>query len=567
MAGNAKGDAASGRILVKLTRMRKCITLGLLVIVLLGAVAVGAEPAMSNRPLNILWLTTEDMSPWLGCYGDTTAPTPNIDRLTREGVRYTRAYATSPVCAPARHMLITGLYATQTGAMHMRNGTASKEALQRNPRAYDNIPLYEAVPPPQVRCFPEYLRMAGYYASNNVKQDYQFVAPATVWDESSRRAHYRNRADGQPFFAVFNCTFTHEGQAFDKAPRRSETVKPVDVKLPPYYPDTLAVRATMAQTYNNIVAMDQWVGERLAELERDGLLDSTIIFFFSDHGVGLPRGKRNSYDSGLHVPLLVRFPDSHGAGTSDDRLVSFLDFAPTVLSVAGIQPPAYMAGRPFLGQFKAQPHAYVFSTQDRMDETTDMVRSVSDGRYRLIRNHMPEVPHLINSAYRDHIPMMKDIHAMTGETATPQQWQMVSKRKPAEEFYDSQSDPHQVTNLIDSPEHAERIQALRAALDRWSADHGDLARIQPESKLVRERIWPPDGKQPATAEPHANIKGGVLTIECATEGASIGYRERGERAWKIYAEPTQVDASTPVEVVAHRIGYRPSAIVPVAAVK
>jgi arylsulfatase A-like enzyme len=568
MPSVARG-AAFKAITVTLIGMRKFFVLVLILIGLLGAGVRGAEPSTSKRPLNILWLTTEDMSPWLACYGDKTAPTPNIDRLAREGVRYTRAYATSPVCAPSRHTLITGLYATQTGAMHMRNGSASKQALQRNPRAYDNIPLYEAVPPAEARCFPEYLRMAGYYATNNVKQDYQFVAPPTVWDESSRRAHYRNREEGQPFFAVFNCTFTHESGAFPEAPRRSDAVKPENVTLPPYYPDTPAVRATVAQTYNNIVGMDQWVGERLAELERDGLLDSTIIFFFSDHGVGLPRGKRNSYDSGLHVPLLVRFPDGHGAGTSDDRLVSFLDFAPTVLSVAGIQPPSYMRGRPFLGRFKAQPHAYVFSSQDRMDETTDMVRSVSDGRYRLIRNHMPTVPHVINSAYRDHIPMMKDIHAMTGENAAPQQWQMVSKRKPAEEFYDSQGDPHQVTNLIDSAEHADRIGALRAALDQWSADHEDLGRIQPESKLVRERVWPPAGKQPATADPRASIKDGLLAIECATEGASIGYRERerGERAWKIYAEPVEIDAAKPFEVVAHRIGYQRSAIVPVAASK
>ena len=528
----------------------------------LVASARGFAADVPGKPLNILWLTFEDSSPWLACYGDKTAPTPNIDRLAREGVRYTHAYATTPVCAPARHTLITGMYATQTGAMHMRNGTRSEEGVARNPLAYADIPLYEAVPPPQVRCFPEYLRAGGYYATNNVKQDYQFVAPPTVWDESSNRAHYRNRAAGQPFFAVFNCTYTHEGQTFPRAPKRSDAVKPQDVPLPPYYPDTPLVRQTMAQTYNNIVALDAWVGERLAELEREGLLDSTIIFLFSDHGVGLPRGKRNSYDSGLRVPLIVRFPDGSRAGTTDERLISFLDFAPTVLSLTGMKIPDYLRGHPFLGPAKADPPPYVFSTQDRMDAFTDCVRSVSNGRYRFIRNLMPDRPHLAESAYRDHVPMMKDIHAMRPETATPAQWQMVSKTKPLEEFYDSQSDPHNVTNLIDVPEHAERIKTMRAALDAWTSETVDLGLIHPETKLVQEKLWPPDGKQPATADPKVTVTDGVLTITCATEGASIGWRKRGgdNASWRVYVEPVKVSGEQAYEAVAHRIGFKRSAI-------
>jgi len=334
------------------------------------------------------------------------------------------------------------------------------------------------------------------------------------------------------------------------------------VPLPPYYPDTPLVRQTMAQTYNNIVALDAWVGERLAELEREGLLDSTIIFLFSDHGVGLPRGKRNSYDSGLRVPLIVRFPDGSRAGTTDERLISFLDFAPTVLSLTGMKIPDYLRGHPFLGPAKADPPPYVFSTQDRMDAFTDCVRSVSNGRYRFIRNLMPDRPHLAESAYRDHVPMMKDIHAMRPETATPAQWQMVSKTKPLEEFYDSQSDPHNVTNLIDAPEHAERIKTMRAALDAWTSETVDLGLIHPETKLVQEKLWPPDGKQPATADPKVTVTDGVLTITCATEGASIGWRKRGgdNASWRVYVEPVKVSGEQAYEAVAHRIGFKRSAI-------
>jgi arylsulfatase A-like enzyme len=538
--------------------------LAVAVLVVGFASLINAAPAApTTRPLNILWLTVEDMSPWLNCYGDTTAPTPNIDRLARQGVRYTNVFATTPVCAPARHTLITGLYATSDGAMHMRNHSPSGEALARDPHAYDNIPSYEAVPPPDVRCFSEWLRIAGYYASNNPKEDYQFVAPPTAWDDSSRTGHYKNRKAGQPFFAVFNCMFTHESQGFDNAPKRSKAVKPTDVKVPPYYPDTPAVRHTLAQTYNNIVAMDKWLGEKLDELEKDGLADSTIVFFFSDHGVGLPRGKRNCYDSGLRVPLIIRFPDGHGGGSSDDRLISFLDFAPTVLSLAGIEPKPYMRGRPFLGRFATDPPPYVFATQDRMDTAMDTVRSVSDGRFRYIRNLMPQVPYLPHIYYRDHIPMMKDLDALKRSgKATEHQWQIVADHKPPEEFYDSRSDPHDVKNLIDAPEQRARIDAMRKALDEWTKQTGDLGLIQPEAKIVREKLWPPDATQPTTATPVATFHNGTMTIECATDGASIGYRKRGKASWAVYTAPVGANESgATYEIEAHRIGFKPSPVI------
>ena len=525
----------------------------------------GTTEPSQRRPLNVLVLSVEDMSPWLGCYGDTTAPTPNIDRLARDGVRYTSVFATTPVCAPARHTLITGMYATSTGAMHHRNGAPSKAAIERNPESFADVPGYEAVPPPQVRCYPEFLRAAGFYATNNAKEDYQFRAPPTAWDESSHDAHYRNRKPGQPFFAVFNCNFTHEGQAFANSKKRADVIDPAKVKVPPYYPDTPAVRATLAQTYNNIVAMDKWVGEKLAELDKQGLRDSTVVIFFSDHGVGLPRGKRSSYDSGLRVPLIVRFPDRRGARTTDDRLISFLDFAPTMLSLCGVKPPAYMKGRPFLGPHEADPATYVFATQDRMDAVMDTVRSVRDDRYRYVRNLMPQVPHLPRIAYRENIPMMKDLHrlAASGE-ATPEQWQVVSKSKPPEEFYDTYSDPHETRNLIDQEKHQLRIRDMRDALDRWTKENGDLGLVQPETKLLREKIYPPNGEQPRTATPMPSVSGGVLTVTCETEGASIGYRHRGEPSWKVYTGPVELDAGEPFEVVAHRIGFRRSPIVEVA---
>ena len=298
--------------------MPRSPVLNALVLAMALAASSPSSMARGDSRLNILWLTCEDLSPRLGCYGDDTVATPNIDRLAREGVRYTKAFATTGVCGPSRHALITGMYPTSTYALHMRNHartSALGEIGDPATREFaETRPLYEAVPPPEVHCLTELLRQAGYFCSNNSKQDYQFRAPVTAWDESSKRAHWRRRESGQPFFAVLNATMTHESGIFGegRSPRR---VDPALVPLPPYYPDIPAVRTDLAKHYDNIAALGHWVGDRLAQLEEDGLLGSTIVFFFSDHGDGLPRGKRWIYDSGTRVPLIVRFPDGRGAGT------------------------------------------------------------------------------------------------------------------------------------------------------------------------------------------------------------------------------------------------------------
>jgi len=518
-----------------------------------------------QRP-NVVWLCVEDMSPWLPCYGDDTVPTPNLDRLAAEAVRYTCAFATTPVCAPARSSLITGEYATRIGTMQMRNNSPSKAAVAKDPEAYRDIPGYEGVPPPFVRCFPEHLRAAGYYCTNNSKKDYQFREPVTVWDVSGRAAHWQNRAAGQAFFAVFNHGGTHESQAFPQSRRRPVVVEAADVVLPPFYPDTGNVRDAVARTYNNIAAMDKWVGARIGELEDSGLLEETIVVFFSDHGVGLPRGKRSCYDTGTRVPLLVRFPDGRGAGTTDDRVVSFVDFGPTVLSLAGIEPDARLDGVPFLGPYAREGHGLAFCHADRFDAVYDRVRSVSDGRYRYIRNYLPEVPYLIENAYRERLPMTADLYALRETGAQrPEQWQMAARTRPAEEFYDSQLDPWEVDNLIDAPEHRERIAALRAALDDWIEDTGDLGFVLPETRLVKERIWPPDGVQPTTAKAEVTFAeregGGVeVVLSCSDPGASVGYRVGAKGPWFVYTAPFAVPAGARIAVRTHRIGHKATTV-------
>jgi N-sulfoglucosamine sulfohydrolase len=536
------------------------------------AVAQAAEPP----PPNIVWLTVEDMSPWIGPYGDATVPTPHLDRLAREGMVYDNAFATSPVCAPARSALITGMFCTRIGTMHMRNGTPSKAASAKNPAAYKNIPGYEGLPPPFVRCFPEHLRAAGYYCTNNAKKDYQFQEPVTVWDESSARAHWKNRAAGQPFFAVFNFMGTHESQAFPHVARQPAVVAPKDVSLPPFYPDTPHVRDAVARTYDNIAAMDRWVGDRLQELRDAGLLENTIVMFFSDHGVGLPRGKRSCFDTGLRVPLIVRFPDGREAGGRAERVVSFVDFGPTVLSLAGIEPDARLDGTPFLGRYARERDDYrrghAYANADRFDAVYDQARSVSDGRYRYTRNVLPDIPYLVRNAYREQLPMTAELYALeeTGPER-PEQWQLAARQRPPEEFYDSRQDPWEVRNLIDAPEQQPRIAALRAHLDAWLRATGDLGFVLPETTLVKNHIWPPEGQQPATPPAEINDKAVlrgdsmafVVALSCPDSGASIGYRLGTEKRyagpWQVYTTPFEVPADRRfIEVRTHRIGHTPT---------
>jgi uncharacterized sulfatase len=255
--------------------------------VLIAAVALLAGAARAGERPNILWITCEDTGPELGCYGDTYSQTPNLDALAAQGIRYLHAWSTAPVCAPARTTIITGMYPPALGAEHMRS---------------------EVTLPSSILLFPQLLRKQGYYCSNNSKEDYNVTKPGTVWDESSGKAHYRNREPGQPFFAVFNFTTTHESQ-IRKRPHELKHDS-ARVPVPAYHPDTPEVRQDWAQYYDNITTMDGQAGKVLQELEADGLASNTIVFFYGDHGSGMPRSKRWPYDSGLHVPLLVRVPEA-----------------------------------------------------------------------------------------------------------------------------------------------------------------------------------------------------------------------------------------------------------------
>src|SRR5687768_2861625 len=342
----------------------------LIIAAIASTAAAQTAPAPPARP-NIVWISNEDMSPHIGAYGDTMARTPVLDRLARESVRFTHAFTTAPVCAPSRAAIITGMYQTSLGAQHMRT-------------TEDRVPElpgpYLAVPPFYVKAFPEYLRAAGYFTSNRAKTDYQFGVPFTIWDDLGANAHWRNRADKtQPFFSVFNLEITHESRIFPSSPARKGKPLVTDrskLQVPPYYPDTPLVREELARVYDNIADMDAQVGEILKQLQDDGLADNTIVFYWSDHGDGVPRSKRPLYDSGLRVPLMIRWPKGLGGpatpGSVRDELVSFIDLAPTVLALAGVDIPVHLQGRVLVGPKAAPAPAFVFAARDRMDIEYDM---------------------------------------------------------------------------------------------------------------------------------------------------------------------------------------------------
>lgn len=440
-----------------------------------AGLGVSAAESENTRP-NILWITSEDNGPHLGCYGDEYADTPHIDQLASKGTIYLNCWSNAPVCAPARTTLITGMYPTCLGAEHMRS----------------MVKL-----PQDFLMYPQYLRESGYYCTNNSKEDYNVEKPGKVWDESSRKAHWKNRKPGQPFFAIFNHTISHESKIRNRPHKLVHD--PSKVRVPAYHPDTPEVRHDWAQYYDRITEMDALVGKNLKELADAGLADETIIFYYGDHGSGMPRSKRWPYNSGLQVPLVIYIPPKFRNLASPDyqtdgesnRLVSFVDFAPTLLSLAGINPPEHMQGYAFLGQHQTKPQDYLFGFRGRMDERYDLVRSVRNQRYLYIRNYMPhkEYGQYLNYMFQTPTTQIWKRMYDAGELTPPQTY--FWETKPAEELYDLEKDQDEVHNLAESEKHQEVLNELREAQHQKLLAIRDLG-FMPEAEIHRLS----DGKAP-----------------------------------------------------------------------
>ena len=435
--------------------------------------------AMSKQP-NIVWISCEDISPHLGCYGDPHAITPNLDKLAQEGTRYTNAFTTAGVCAPCRSAIITGMYQNSIGTHHMR---------------------CSATIPTWLEPFPMLLREAGYYCTNNSKTDYQFSKPAKkeIWDVSGAKGHWKNRPQkSQPFFAVFNFTGCHESGIASESKYKSVTEEllpsqrqnPEELTtLPPYYPDTPVTREDWKRNYELITAMDAWAGDLIQQLKDAGEYENTIIFFWSDHGVGLPRAKRWLYDSGTHIPFIIRIPkkfqepNQSEVASIDNQLISSVDFAPTALNLTGIDIPPYLQGRAFLGKHLGPPRKFVYGARDRMDERYDIIRTVRDERYRYIRNFEPLKPYYQYMNTPEKGATMQEIRKKEASSQLDPVMALFSaNEKPVEELYDTHADPFEIHNLADDPAFSQRLGEMRHALSEWQNEIGDVGLI-PEAEI------------------------------------------------------------------------------------
>lgn len=438
-------------------------------------------PGGIERP-NLLWITCEDISPNLGCYGDAYASTPHLDALAKQGVRFDRAFTHAGVCAVLRSGVITGRYPISIGTQHMRTFLPT---------------------PRDTRCFPELLRQHGYFCTNRSKTDYQMQHRRETWDrEGDTHQDWRERPQGQPFFSVINLTISHESQIRHSRNQHDQVLKKLRPEqrhdpqaaakfLPPYLPNTPQTRQDWAWYQDNISEMDRQVGQVLQRLADDRLDDSTVVMFWSDHGQGLPRGKRSLYDSGTHVPLIVRWPDRFAAGSVRQDLVTLLDLPPTLLSLCGVEADPAMDGRVFLGpQTATQPDALFFH-RDRMDEGLDTIRALRDQRYRYLRNFNPQRTYAQRLDYLEKMPSMQIWRAMhRAGTLDRVQDAWFAPSKALEELYDVENDPYQINNLASDPAHQETLSRMRQRLRQWQVEQTDWG-MTPEVLMMQSLVPAP----------------------------------------------------------------------------
>ncbi len=544
---------------------------------------IGSLSAKELERPNIIWISAEDTSQcrW-SCYGDPIPYMPVVDSMANIGIRYTNAYSTAAISAPVRAGIISGMYQTSIGCHPMTTeGYMSGET-------GDNSMGYTPVPPHYVKAFTEYLRSHGYYCTNRGKTHYQFSlkeeVPKSIWDESSGSASFKSRPDkSQPFFSVYNSNATHGNKGLND--KKSGPKCDVDkIVVPPYYIDNENSRKEMANHYDNMTGFDEYVARILEDLEADGSADNTIIFLWSDHGSGMPRGKRWLYDSGTQIPLIVIYPKSMNMkGSVCDDLVSTVDFGPTVLSLAGVPIPTHMEGQPFLGTQKAEPRQYVYSCKDREDENYDMIRSVRSDKFLYLRNFYTNKPYSSFLRSRNNSKVMSDLYdgAQAG-TLNEAQKPFMAATRPPEELYDVIKDPDNIHNLANDPKYKRQLELMRAEQERWAKETGDLG-LMNEDEMYRK--YYPDGEARVTCRPKYVVKEpgsafrmnydgskGTHTLKspaqfslcCSTQGASLVYRmcKKGEKMpkrWELLTGPVTLEPGDyEIEALAHRYGYKES---------
>ncbi len=463
---------------------------------------------------NILWIVVEDASPHLSCYGETTIKTPNLDRLAAEGVKFTNAFVTCPVCSPSRSAMVSGMFQTTLGAhAHRSQRVSGKWSAELNPYAKS----YSL--PKEIQLIPSLFREAGYFVANGGtgKTDYNFTTDSNLYDSKS----WSDSPDGKPFFAQIHL----RGGKFRQA-KVDHPVDPNSVQLPPYYPDTEVIRKDWAKYLNSWIQVDNEVGKIVADLTKAGKLDSTAIFFWTDHGISHARGKQFLYDEGIHVPLIARLPKAEQAGTVRDDLVLHIDVAAASLRLAEIEIPDYVQGKPIFDE-NYRPRRQVFAARDRCDETVDIIRCVRTKKFKYIRNFLPHISHMQPNQYKDGKEILKEMRRLHGEKKLSKlQARIYAPRRHPEELYDLEEDPFETNNLLagtmdEKRAYRDTANVMRLALYQWMVDSGDLGLI-PEPIL--EELGREAGSKYAVRGPKKNSRLVWNLI------STIEEKERGDQA-------------------------------------
>ena len=554
-----------------------------LVLLLVSCKADKNSAAISEAlpPPNIIWFVAEDISPRFAAFGDSTAFTPTIDAISSKGVVFQNAFTVSGVCAPSRSSMITGCYPSSIGTQHMR------QAKGVIPLA--GVPSYNAVPPPDVKAFPELLRANGYWTASYRKLDYQFGSPFTIWDTISDAPTWRMRANSEkemPFFIYNTYEITHEVNIWPDSTKTNffqqmkvdvsklapDVIKrpPLDslntfislddVEVPPYLPNTELARDHIQRLYYNSMRMDQQIAKVIADLKEDGLEDDTILFFMSDHGDCLPRAKRWLYDSGTKSPLVIYIPPKYlpkgfEQPRNENNLYSFVDLPPTVLEMAGIEIPSWMQGKSIISTLEEQPRTYVYGSRDRMDNRYDIRRSIRSKQYKYIKNFEPEKPYQQQITFLERMPLMHQILEMNANDELNEvQSDWLADTKPKDELYDISNDPYEIHNLAKDSTYTEIKNNLETDLMSWMNRIDDKYKI-PEQEQA-ESAWP-NGEQPITEAVKFELNDGKLKMTSATKGATIAYQIPDSNRWEIYSQPILI-SNKELIAKAIRYGYKAS---------
>jgi len=472
---------------------------------LIVVIFAGCEKVPEEKRPNIVWINCEDTGPNWGCYGDNYATTPNIDKLAENGILYTKAYATAPICSPARSCLITGLYATSLGTQHLR---------------------CDVKRPDFIKTLPEILSASGYFTTNQAKTDYNFD-PTGVWDYwKNELAPWRKRKRNQPFFSMFVFGMTHEGSVNNSSKWEQNTTDlpkelfhdPAKVPIPPYYPNTPEIRKIWSHYHDNITVFDRKVGEIVQNLKNDDLLENTIIFVFSDHGTGLPRYKRWLNVTGLHVPFVVYIPEKFKSmsrvsiGEKNDELVSFVDFAPTVLSMAGTDVPEEMEGQPFMGKRITPPRKHIIGARSRADNMYEMSRAVVTEDWIYVRHYYPHYKYIQPGLiFSDDKESLRELRRLKNQGELHEEAMKMWGEKPNEEMYNLQNDPHELNNLARFEENNQLLDSLRSIIHNWALKYPDTGLLPEAEYMIRAE----------GSTPYELLRKGGIALEEIIESAEL----------------------------------------------